>query len=258
MASHSITAQIRESLQKGFASGKSKFVAYRKYLFLRVAYLLKDNDARLAKALSSDLGRPSHGSKFMEINTSLVGTLGAYKHVEHLTPMRPVVHKEANGVVLIIAPFNYPLLLIISSLLGAIAAGNAVCIKLSEQTPAISALMTELVGKYLDPAVVRVVNGAIPETARLLDIQWDYILLMGSGRVGKAVSQAAAKFMTPVTLELGGKSPVFVDSTCDPSTTTRRLLWEKFSNAGQTCTAPDYVLVLRSFQDKFVEAPLKT
>ncbi|KAI0297495.1 Aldehyde/histidinol dehydrogenase [Multifurca ochricompacta] len=205
----------------------------------------------------------------MEVNTSLTAALGAHKHVEqwakpykppfdiNLTPMRPIVRKEAKGVVLVIAPFNYPLWLVISPLLGALSAGNSVCIKPSEQTPEFSKLITELFPKYIDTDIISVVNGAISETTKLLEIQWDHILFTGSGRVGRVVSEAAAKHMTPVTLELGGKSPVFVDPTCDLPTAANRILWGKLANAGQTCTAPDYVLVPRGFQDKFIEALLK-
>jgi len=169
-------------------------------------------------------------------------------------PMRPVIYKEPKGVVLIISPFNYPIWLCISPMAGAIAAGNAVVIKPAETTPHVSSLFAELVPKYLDPELVAVVNGAVPETTKLLDLTWDHILYTGSGRVGRIVSAAAAKHLTPVSLELGGKSPVFIDPNCDLETAAKRILWGKVVNAGQTCVAPDYVLVPEDFQDKFVNA----
>jgi len=127
-------------------------------------------------------------------------------------------------------------------------------IKPSESSPATSALFAELIPKYMDTDLVRVVNGAIPQNVKILSLQWDHILYTGSGRVGKIVADAAAKFLTPLTLELGGKSPVFIDPKCDLQVATRRILWGKTTNAGQTCVAPDYVLVPKSFQDKFVQA----
>lgn len=127
-------------------------------------------------------------------------------------------------------------------------------IKPSENTPAVSSLLAELVPKYLDQDLVRVVNGSIPETTKLLELQWDHILYTGSGRVGKIVAAAAAKHLTPVTLELGGKSPVVIDPNCDLETAARRILWGKVANAGQTCVAPDYILIPKDFQDTFADA----
>lgn len=127
-------------------------------------------------------------------------------------------------------------------------------IKPSENATAVSSLLTELIPKYLDKDLVRVVNGAIPETTRLLELQWDHILYTGSGRVGKIVSLAAAKHLTPITLELGGKSPVVVDPSCDLETAARRIMWGKIVNAGQTCVAPDYILVPKEFQDALANA----
>ncbi|KAF9047744.1 Aldehyde/histidinol dehydrogenase [Panaeolus papilionaceus] len=175
--------------------------------------------------------------------------------------MEPQIRKEPKGTVLIIAPFNYPVWLLLSPLAGALAAGNTVLLKPSESTPATSALLAEVVAKYLDKDVVRVVNGAVPETTKLLELQWDHTrtqncvsLIIGGANVAKIVAAAAAKHLTPVSLELGGKSPVIVDSTCDLKTTAKRLLWGKTVNAGQTCVAPDYVLVPREFQDTLVNA----
>ncbi|KAF5379237.1 hypothetical protein D9615_006047 [Tricholomella constricta] len=258
--------KIHAELRTGYESGKLKSIEYRKYQLLQLGYLVKDNSQRIQEALAADLGRPPLESHFLEISSSIGDIKHAYSNVEkwarpekpafslNFTVMRPVIYKEAKGVVLIISPFNYPVWLTIGPVAGAISAGNSVVLKPSELTPATSSLLAELIPKYLDSDLVRVVNGAIPETTKLLSLQWDHIMYTGSGRVGKIVATAAAKYLTPVTLELGGKSPVIIDPDCDLTTAARRILWGKVVNAGQTCVAPDYILVPKSFQDKFVEA----
>ncbi|KAJ7749555.1 NAD-aldehyde dehydrogenase [Mycena maculata] len=261
--------KIHGELRTAFNSGKTKSVAYRKYQLLQFAYLIQDNAKRFEEALAQDLGRHPLESHFLEINASIGELMEAYKNVEswakpdkpsfnvNFVFMRPLTIKEPKGVVLIISPFNYPLWLCVTPMAGAIAAGNAIVLKPSESCPAVASLLHELFPKYLDPSLIRVVNGAIPETTKLLDLPWDHILYTGSGRVGRIVAAAAVKHLTPVSLELGGKSPVFIDPSSDMQLAARRLLWGKFANAGQTCVAPDYVLVPRAFQDTFVEA-LKT
>ncbi|KAF7426026.1 hypothetical protein PC9H_008391 [Pleurotus ostreatus] len=258
--------KIHAELRSGFYSGKLKSIAYRKYQILQLGYLLQDNAQRIDEALTADLGRPSVENYFLEIGPCIGEAKKVYQSVDkwakpekpaftfNFFAMRPVIRKEPKGVVLIISPFNYPLWLTIGPVLGALAAGNAVAIKPSENATAVSGLLTELIPKYLDRDLVRVVNGAIPETTRLLELQWDHILYTGSGRVGKIVSLAAAKHLTPITLELGGKSPVVVDPSCDLETAARRIMWGKIVNAGQTCVAPDYILVPKEFQDTLANA----
>lgn len=261
--------RIHAELRAGFKSGKLKSIAYRKYQLLQLGYLVKDNVQRFEETMKADLGRPALEGSFMEIGSSITEIKTAYDNIEtwakpekpgfslNWFAMRPVIYKEAKGVVLIISPFNYPLFLVVGPLVGALAAGNVAVLKPSESTPATSALLAELVPKYLDTDLVQVVNGAVPETTKLLALEWDHIFYTGGGRVAKIISAAAAKHLTPVTLELGGKSPVIIDPDCDLQVAARRILWGKTVNAGQTCVAPDYILVPRSFQDKFVEA-LKT
>ncbi|TFK38204.1 aldehyde dehydrogenase [Crucibulum laeve] len=262
--------QLHSTLRSTFRTGKLKPIAYRKYQILQLAYLIKDNAERFEEALASDLGRPKFESRFVEINPSLTEIKTAYTGVDkwakpekpafslNFAAMRPVIYKEAKGVVLIISPFNYPMWLSVGPIAGALAAGNAVVLKPSESTPAVSSLFAELFPKYLDSDLVRVVNGAIPETTHLLDLPWDHILYTGSGRVGKIVATAAAKHLTPVSLELGGKSPVIIDPKCDLKMAAKRILWGKVVNAGQTCVAPDYVLVPREFQETFIQALKET
>ncbi|KAF8638214.1 hypothetical protein AX16_010560 [Volvariella volvacea WC 439] len=258
--------KIHAELKKSFRSGKSKPIAYRKYQLLQLAYLIKDNTQRFEEALKKDLNRPALESNFLEIGPSLSELTIVHSNVEqwakpekpkfniNFTPMRPVIYKEPKGVVLVISPFNYPVWLTIGPLAGAIAAGNAVVVKPSESTPATSALFAELIPKYLDSDLVRIVNGSVAESTKLLELPWDHILYTGGGRVGKIVATAAAKHLTPVTLELGGKSPVIIDPNCDLEMAARRILWGKIVNAGQTCVAPDYILVPSHFQDKLVQA----
>ncbi|TFK21603.1 aldehyde dehydrogenase [Coprinopsis marcescibilis] len=258
--------KIHAELKAGFKSGKLNSIAYRKYQLLQLGYLVQENADRLEGALKADLGRPGVEARMVEINPSLGEILSTYKNVEkwakpespefHMNffAMRPKINKVPKGTILIITPFNYPLWLAIGPIVGAIAAGNTVALKPAENAPATSALFAELIPKYLDNDLIRVINGGIAETTKVLELQWDHIIYTGSGRVGKIVATAAAKHLTPVTLELGGKSPVVVDSTCDLKTVSKRLLWGKCVNAGQTCVAPDYVLVPRSFHDTFVKA----
>ncbi|KII87684.1 hypothetical protein PLICRDRAFT_141625 [Plicaturopsis crispa FD-325 SS-3] len=262
--------KIHEALRAGFNSGKLKSIAYRKYQILQLGYLVKDNQQRFKDALASDLGRPPLETGMLEIGPTIGDAKTAYENVEkwaksekppfsfNFFAMRPLIRKEPKGVVLIISPFNYPLWLSIGPIAGALAAGTPVCLKPSENSPATSALIAELVPKYLDEDLVRVVNGGIAESTKILDLQWDHILYTGGSHVGRIVAAAAAKHLTPVTLELGGKSPVVIDPACDLNLCARRLLWGKFTNAGQTCVAPDYVLVPAHFQGKLVDALKKT
>ena len=150
---------------------------------------------------------------------------------------------EPLGVVLIIAPWNYPTQLLLAPLVAALAAGNTVVLKPSEVAPATSAAMAELIPQYLDERVVTVVTGGVDETTELLAERFDHIFYTGNGTVGRIVMAAAAKHLTPVTLELGGKSPAIVAADADIDVAARRIAWGKFLNAGQTCVAPDYVLV---------------
>ncbi|KAF8609342.1 NAD-dependent aldehyde dehydrogenase [Ceratobasidium sp. AG-I] len=257
--------QIHARLNASFRSGKTKPIATRKEQLLQIAYMVKDNTDALLDALTADLGRPKLESSFLEIGSLVKETLEMYKSVEkwakpekapfslNFAAMKPVVRKEPKGVVLIISPFNYPIWLSLSPIIGAVAAGCAVVLKPSELTPASSTLLASLIAKYLDPEIVTVVNGAIPETTRLLDLPWAHIMYTGGGNVGRIVATAAAKHLTPVTLELGGKSPVVVDPNTDMKVAARRILWGKAANAGQTCVAPDYIIVPEEGQDALVK-----
>ena len=179
--------------------------------------------------------------------------------VEVPTPMiiQPASSKivyQPKGVVLVVAPWNFPVYLAFSGLVAVLSAGNACVIKPSEITPKCSKIIEEIVLKYLDPRVVRVVHGGVAETTALLRVRWDHILYTGSGAVGRVVYQAASKFLTPVTLELGGKSPVYVDKTATLGVAANRILGTKLLNTGQVCIAPDYCLVHEAVAKDFIEA----
>jgi aldehyde dehydrogenase (NAD+) len=153
--------------------------------------------------------------------------------------------------VLIIGPWNYPVQLVLAPLVGALAAGNAAVLKPSEVAAHTSRALARLIPRYLDGDAIAVIEGGVPETTALLDERWDHIFYTGNGTVGRVVMAAAAKHLTPVTLELGGKSPTIVDRSANLDVAARRIVWGKYINAGQTCVAPDYVLV-----DRRVEGPL--
>jgi aldehyde dehydrogenase (NAD+) len=160
---------------------------------------------------------------------------------------------EPVGVVLVIAPWNYPIHLLLVPVAGAIAAGNAVVMKPSEVTTNTSALLASLVPKYLDTSAIALVEGGVPETTDLLEQHFDHIFYTGNGTVGRIVMAAAVKNLTPVTLELGGKSPVIIDASANLRVAARRIAWGKWLNAGQTCIAPDYVMVNSSVRDGFID-----
>ncbi|EIM88943.1 NAD-aldehyde dehydrogenase [Stereum hirsutum FP-91666 SS1] len=257
---------IREELKQSFKTGKTKSIAFRKEQLLALAYLVRDNATLFEEALEKDLGRPRIETTLNETGGTISEAKLAYDMVSKWSKpdspafnvtwfaMKPKIRKEPKGVVLIISPFNYPLWCLLGPLAGAIAAGCACVMKPSELTPAFSALLADLVPNYLDQSLYRVINGAIPETTKLLELQWDHLLYTGGARVGKIVLAAAAQTLTPVTTELGGKSPVFIDPNTDLKLAAKRVIWGKVTNAGQTCVAPDYVLIQEDSEDKFVEA----
>ncbi|TFY68960.1 hypothetical protein EVJ58_g700 [Rhodofomes roseus] len=258
--------QIHQDLRRAFRTGKTKSIAFRKQQLLNLCYLVEDNWERIKDAFFADLGRPREEAQLLELNGTLGELKEAYDNVEKWAApekapfswlwfaMSPTIRNESKGVVLLISPFNYPLYLLLCPLAGAIASGNAVLMKPSELSPAMAALLTELVPRYLDPELYQIVNGGIPETTKILELPFDHILYTGGGRVARVVLAAAARHLTPVTLELGGKSPCVIDPKCDVKTAAKRIMWGKLVNAGQLCLSPDYVLVPEWFQETFVEA----
>merc|ERR1712232_844538 len=167
------------------------------------------------------------------------------------------VRHEPKGVVLVIGPWNFPIELTLHPLVSAVAAGNCCVMKPSEVSSNSSTLLEKLVNKYLDTSCIRVVMGAVPETAALLKEQWDHIFYTGNGHVARIVLKAAAEYLTPVTLELGGKSPVIIDKSANMKSAVERVSTAKWLNVGQICVAPDYVVVHKDRENEFVDGMKK-
>lgn len=241
-------------LRRTFASGRTRPIAYRRAQLKGLKRMLREQNEAIVGALHADLGKSVFEGWLSEVDIVdkeidfTLKRLARWMKPERvggpltIQPARCEVVREPLGVVLIISPWNYPFQLTVAPLVGALAAGNAVVIKPSEVAPKTSAVLAEVLPAYLDREAVTVVEGGVPETTELLEQRFDHIFYTGSGPVGRIVMAAAAKHLTPVTLELGGKSPAIVDRSADLRITARRLVMTKFFNAGQTCVAPDYVL----------------
>ena len=254
-------AQLRAT----HASGRTRPLAWRHEQLERMRALLVEREADLLGALASDLAKPPTEAWATDIGFVISEIdhvrrrLRSWVRPERVwTPMvaRPGsarLVREPYGVALVIAPWNYPIQLLLSPMVGALAAGNCVVGKPSEVAPATSAVLARLIPKYLDTDAVAIVEGGVAETQALLSERFDYVFYTGNTRVGRIVMEAAAKHLTPVTLELGGKSPVIVDDDTDLEVAARRVAWGKYLNAGQTCIAPDYALVARGSEEQFVE-----
>lgn len=260
--------RIVQECRNGFRAHMVDTAAKRKDLLRVIAAMIKENEAKLSEAVTADLGRHPNETHMMEF-TLLYNEI--YHHLDHMDQyMKPEnaqlegimrinsvkVVRDPLGVVLIICPWNYPVQLTLLPIVGAIAAGNTVVLKPSENSEVTSATITDLVTRYFPSDIIGVVNGAVEETTALLKERFDHIFFTGSTMVGRAILAAAAPHLTPVTLELGGKSPVIVDATCAAKldVVATRLLWGKYINSGQTCVAPDYLLLHRSLKDSFIKA----
>ncbi|MCX5529622.1 aldehyde dehydrogenase family protein [Streptomyces sp. NBC_00006] len=248
-------ADVVSRLRATFHSGRTKPVAWRTTQLHRLRELLTTHGQDIAAALHADLGKSSTEAFRTEIDFTVREIDHTLDHLDAWLRPEPApvpqhlgddatawTQYDPLGVVLVIAPWNYPVQLLLTPLLGALAAGNAVVAKPSELAPATSTVLARLLPQYLDTDAVAVVEGAIPETTALLAERFDHIFYTGNGAVGRIVMRAAAEHLTPVALELGGKSPAFVDRGTDLGVVADRLVRGKFLNAGQTCVAPDYVL----------------
>ncbi len=237
---------------------------FRRAQLQKLARALIANEQELLTALSKDLGKSAaqaYTSELAIIHYELKFTLrhlkgwmkpARVKTPLHLLPARSGIHFDPLGVVLIIGPWNYPVQLTLLPLIGALAAGNTVLIKPSEIAAHSSTAIRALIEGAFPPDEVVVVEGGLEPTTELLKQKFDHIFFTGSTAVGRIVYEAAAKALTPVTLELGGKSPVIIDADADVELAARRIAWGKFLNAGQTCVAPDYVYVHESVQDRLI------
>lgn len=219
----------------------------------------------ISEALRLDLGKSSFESYTTEIGFILEEISYTLKHIDDwakvkkvktpitLFPGKSAIHPEPYGVVMIISPWNYPFQLCLSPFVGAFAAGNRVVVKPSEFAPHTSSIIKKIVTEVFSENEVVVVEGALEETQILLKQKFDYIFFTGSTAVGKVMMKAAAEHLTPVTLELGGKSPCLIEESANLDIAAKRVAWGKFLNAGQTCVAPDYILIPSKLQDTFIE-----
>lgn len=256
--------KVVEGLRASFLTGKSRSVEYRKKQLKQLYFLVKENETAFVEAIKNDLGRPPMETEFGEIVSVKNEIADAISHVdEWAKPTKAsgglayFAHttktiKDPKGTVLVLGAWNYPITVQIGPVVGALAAGNMVVLKPSELSAHSAQLIADLWPRYMDPELTRVVNGGVEHSTALLDQRFEHIFYTGSGRVGRIIAEKAAKWLCPTTLELGGKSPVIIDHTADLAIAAHRLVWAKAFNAGQTCIAPDYVLIDRSVQDKFV------
>ncbi|PKL77193.1 MAG: aldehyde dehydrogenase family protein [Candidatus Melainabacteria bacterium HGW-Melainabacteria-1] len=238
-----------------FNSGKTRSLSFRQGQLQALKSAIQRHETQILAALKQDFGKSSFEAYATEVGFVLDELSYTLKHlaewVEPEDVKTPMMHQPASsqivyepyGVALIIAPWNYPFQLLIAPLIGAIAAGNCAVVKPSELTPATARVIAELIRNTFDPHYVIAIEGGVEASQELLDQQFDYIFFTGGIQVGRIVMEKAAKYLTPLTLELGGKSPCIVDRGVPLEITARRIVWGKFLNAGQTCVAPDYVLV---------------
>ncbi|TSE01137.1 aldehyde dehydrogenase family protein [Skermania sp. ID1734] len=263
-AVNSTAAQEVRRLRATFATGRTRSVQWRLDQLKAIETMLTDGEPAIAAALASDLGRPANDTFLGDIAPPLAEAKFARKHLRQwMKPQRVGVplsqfpgrawyDYEPLGVVLVIGPWNYPVYLTIGPLVAAIAAGNCAVLKPSEHAPATAAVLADLVTRYLDTDAITVLEGGAEVTQDILAQGLDHAFFTGGPEVGKAVMAAAAPHLTPVTLELGGKCPVFVAADADLDVAARRIAWTKLLNSGQTCIAPDYLLVDASVREAFL------
>ena len=256
---------LNKNLRTTFESGRTRPYEWRHQQLGGLRRFLDECEGELVEALRTDLGRPA-----MEAFAADVGhTKAELRHLQsHLkdwmrpkkvslpltvAPAKGWIQSEPLGVALVIAPWNYPIQLLLEPMGAALAAGNCVVAKPSELAPACSGVLAKRLPAYVDTDAVVVVEGGVEETTALLEQRWDHIFFTGSTAVGKVVAAAAAKHLTPTVLELGGKSPTYVHASADLDVAARRITWGKLLNAGQTCIAPDYILADRAVRDRLVD-----
>ncbi|HDB6514642.1 TPA: aldehyde dehydrogenase [Staphylococcus aureus] len=248
----------------------TKDISFRKEQLKKLSKAIKSYESDILEALYTDLGKNKVEAYATEIGITLKSIKNARKELKNWTktknvdtplylfPTKSYIKKEPYGTVLIIAPFNYPFQLVFEPLIGAIAAGNTAIIKPSELTPNVARVIKRLINETFDANYIEVIEGGIEETQTLIHLPFDYVFFTGSENVGKIVYQAASENLVPVTLEMGGKSPVIVDETANIKVASERICFGKFTNAGQTCVAPDYILVHESVKDDLITALSKT
>ncbi|KAI8334651.1 Aldehyde/histidinol dehydrogenase [Chlamydoabsidia padenii] len=256
---------IVEDARRFYKTGATKDLSYRKNQLKQIICYLQENENEIEKAIWNDLKKHR-----MEVLAEIAPVINECKYlIENLDRLaKPVspkklywihatdttyIRKEPKGVVLVIGAWNYPIHLTLMPIVGAIAAGNCVILKPSEVSPHTSALLAKTLTSYIDVRSFKIINGGVDETTVLLDQHVNHIFYTGNGKVGSIVMEKAAKFLTPVTLELGGKSPTYVAPDAISQVTANRIAWGKYYNNGQTCVAPDYILVQRDHAENLVE-----
>lgn len=248
-----------------FLKGETKSLSYRKEKLLHLKAELIKNEQLIIDALYADFKKPKFESVLSETEIVLSELNLTLKKLKSWSkpkrvfpsllnfPSTDKIYYEPYGRILVIAPWNYPFQLAILPVIGAIAAGNTVVLKPSELTPNTSKIVETILKTVFKEEYVAVVQGDAKVSQELLAQQWDYIFFTGSVAVGKIVAKAAAQFLTPTTLELGGKSPCIIDETANLKLAAKRIVWGKFLNAGQTCIAPDYILIHHAIKEKFIK-----
>lgn len=255
----------RLQLQKSyFAAQQTKNISNRKKLLKNLLVEVTKREKDIIYALYADFKKSEYESVMTETSIVISDLKRTIKNLNNWAkpqtvmpaflnfPSSSKIYKEPYGATLIISPWNYPYQLAFVPLIGAIAAGNTVVLKPSELTPNTSKITKEIIETIFQKELVAVVEGGVETATELLAQRWDYIFFTGSVQVGKIVAKAAAQYLTPVTLELGGKSPCIVDASANIKLAAKRIAWGKFINGGQTCIAPDYLLIHKSVKDKFV------
>ena len=256
--------EIVRRLRETFKTGRTRSIDWRKQQLRALEQMMLENEPAVAAALEQDLGRKPFEAWLADIASTAGEAKDAAKNVGKWTrrryrllelsqlPGRGWVEHEPYGTVLIIGAWNFPFALTLGPAVGAIAAGNTMVLKPSEVSPASSALMAELVPKYLDPDAVAVIEGDGAISQELIAQGFDHLLFTGGTEIGRKVYEGAASHLTPVTLELGGKSPVIVAADADIDVAAKRIAWTKLINSGQICIAPDYVLADAKIRDELV------
>lgn len=260
------TEELIERQREYFRSGITRSLEFRKTRLKELKKAILANEAEIMQALHEDLGKAAFegyateiGIVLEEISFMLSHMSGFLKTKRVKTPITQFpsvskIYQEPYGSVLIIAPWNYPFQLALAPLVGSIVCGNCTIIKPSNYSPATSSIINKIITQTFDPSFVAVIEGGRNVNQTLLDNKFDLIFFTGSPEIGKVVLEKAAKHLTPVVLELGGKSPCIVDKTADIERAGKRIAWGKCLNSGQTCVAPDYLLVHKSVKDSLIEA----
>ncbi len=258
-------SQLVEKQKKFFSTGETIDVHYRIDMLKKLKKAIMDNEEEISKALKKDLGKSETEAYMSEIGLTLSELSYQIKHIKRWSRNKrcrtglanfhgkSFTVQEPYGNVLIMSPWNYPFMLCMEPMVGAIAAGNCCILKPSAYSPETSAVIKKVVEEVFPEEYVAVVEGGRAENTELLNQKFDYIFFTGGVTVGKLVMEKASANLTPVTLELGGKSPCIIDDTCNLKLAAARVVFGKYLNCGQTCVAPDYILVDRKVKDEFIK-----